>query len=140
MDFANDQWDERIDAERRLKYKGSARISLENLSFSCHDADKLDSKFVHDLKERFESDQCFRLEVRNHIPATIDQTVLNGALQLSSISADALQNSGLNGYPRLTLPDGCRLVCLDGRHRLQAASEFFKFSDDRWWTVDLYLA
>lgn len=140
MDFANGQSDELLDAERRLKYRGSARISLENLIFCSSNGSKLDGKVVNHLKARFESDECFRLDKRNHIPAKIDQKVLDRALQLSNISTDALQSNGLNGYPRLTLPDGCRLVCLDGRHRLQAASEFFKFSKNRWWTVDLYLS
>ncbi|KAL1620000.1 hypothetical protein SLS56_009844 [Neofusicoccum ribis] len=140
MDFANCQSDELLDAERRLKYRGSARISLENLTFSYSNDSKLDRKLVNDLKGRFESNECFRLDIRNHIPAKIDHTVLDRVLQLSGVSADALQSSGLNGYPRLKLPDDCRLVCLDGRHRLQAASEFFRFSDNRWWTVDLYLS
>ncbi|KAF4535056.1 uncharacterized protein LTHEOB_12861 [Lasiodiplodia theobromae] len=140
MDFATGQSDENLDAERRQKYRGSARINLENLTFCSSNGSKLDGEVVNDLKARFESDECFRLDKRNHIPAKIDQKVLDRALQLSGVSADALQGNGLNGYPRLTFPHGCRLRCLDGRHRLQAASEFFRFSKDRWWTVDLYLS
>ena len=42
-------------------------------------------------------------------------------------------------YPELVFPNGYRLECLHGQHRIQAAQRIFLPARDKWWTVALYL-
>ena len=119
----------RIEAEKRIKYKGTARIRLKWLHFQWNRPRELDGKNVERLKADFRKD-CRRLDEHNHIPAVIDQQSLNAAEELSGVLARQL------GYPELVFPAGYQVECLHGRHRIQAAKELGL----EWWTVDLYLA
>jgi len=127
--------DIRLDAEKRVKYKGTARIKLKWLHFQWDEPRELDTKNVERLKSTFSKD-CRRLDIHNHVPAVINQKDLDTALNESGISAENLLG---NSYPELVFPADYRLECLHGRHRIQAGKEVLR-REDKWWTVDLYLA
>ncbi|KAH6675939.1 hypothetical protein B0J14DRAFT_375132 [Halenospora varia] len=133
--FANRE--ERLAAEGREKYRGTARISLEVLHFPRNEPWELDQENIERLKKCFEKGQCDRV-LRNHIPAVIDQSQLDATLRDSNVSAKRLLNNQ-DPHPLLEFPVGFQLHCLHGRHRIQAAREAFA-PRQRWWTVDLYLA
>nr|KAK5449229.1 hypothetical protein LTR18_002318 [Exophiala xenobiotica] len=137
--------DERLERERQLKYRGTARISLDVLQFVVDDDRPLDVKNVQRLVKIYQREGCRRQFVSNHILVVIDQACLDSALDLSRISAAALLTRNTNDpaavgdYPQLQVPVGVRLTCLHGRHRIQAAREFLS-PRDKWWIADLYLA
>jgi hypothetical protein len=129
----------RLEAERCVKYRGTARVRLEVLHFQWNESRELSRKNVERLKEVFQTDKIRRLEPRNHIPAVVDQSDLDDAIQASEISAESLLSNPNNNPPVLIFPAHHRLTCLHGRHRIQAARETLP-PTDAWWTVDLYLA
>jgi hypothetical protein len=134
-----EQEDIRLEAERRVKYRGTARIKLEALHFRRDESRELDKGHVEYLKQCFKKEGCRPLEVSHHIPAVIDQERLNTAILASGISAKDLLSNPRDGYPELVFPAGYQLECLHGRHRIQAGREFLSPSN-KWWAVDLYLA
>ena len=127
--------DSQLESEKTTKYLGTARVQLQWLSFQNNE---LDAKHVQVLKLSFEGD-CRRLDVRNHIPAIIDQQNLDSALQLSGISQGQLFQCSQYQPLELGFWLGYQLECLHGRHRVQAA-KLALASSNKWWTVDLYLA
>lgn len=129
----------RVEAERYVKYKGTARIRLEVLHFQWGEPRELSQKNVERLKEAFRTDNIRRLEPGNHIPAVVTQSDLDDAIQASGTSAGELLSHPDNDPPVLRFPAGYLLTCLHGRHRVQAARETLP-PIDAWWTVDLYLA
>lgn len=131
--------DLRLEGERRLKYKGTARINLDVLHFKWNQPRELNSRHVENLKERFRKEGCRRLPVRKHVPAIIDQQCLDAVMRDSGVPGDQLLTNPPNEYPELVFPRGFQLECLHGRHRIQAGREFLS-PRDKWWTVDLYLS
>lgn len=127
-----------LQAERSVKYRGTARVRLENLHFEWNEPRELSRKNVERLKEVFRLENVRRLEPRNHIPAVLDQANLDEALQASEILAEQLMTNPHNDPPVLKFRPHRRLTCLHGRHRIQAAREILP-PTDAWWTVDLYL-
>lgn len=125
----------KIEAEKCIKYKGTARIRLKWLHFQWNQPRELDSKNVERLKADFQKD-CRRLDEHNHISAVIDQQSLDGAEELSAVSARQLGKYPQGGYPKLVFPAGYQVERLHRRHRIQTAKELRL----DWWTVDLYLA
>ena len=128
-----------LEVEKRLKFQGTARIGLHHLNFPRDDAKGLHRKNVDRLKAIYQQHGCRRLEVQHHIPAIVDEGSLNVAIAAAGISPTTLARPPTaDGYPELVLPNGHRLECLHGRHRIQAGKEFLP-ARDQWWTVDLYL-
>ena len=80
----------RVQAERCVKYKGTARVRLENLHFEWNEPRELSRKNVERLKEVFRTEKIRRLEPRNHIPAVLNQANLEAAIQASELSAEKL--------------------------------------------------
>lgn len=124
--------------ERRLKYRGAACISLDALQFYEDDLKTLDAKNVERLVEVFSREGCQRQPIRNHVLVLITESCLDLALETSGISASSLITRRPGHYPHLRLPSDTRLVCLNGKHRIQAGREFLP-ARDKWWIVDLYL-
>ena len=124
-----------LEEEKRIKYKGTARIGLEWLYFR---EKELDIPHVRELQSLFRKD-CRRLDARNHIPAIIDQHHLDSALRVSEVQEDVLSMNMQHNIPELIFWSDYQLECLHGRHRIQAAKQVLS-SSNRWWTVDLYLA
>lgn len=127
--------DSALEAERRLRYQGSARISLDVLYFER--SRELDLNQVEFLKKCFRNEDCQRLPARNHVPAVISQQQLATAMRHSGVSTEQLLAGHLSGYPRLKFPTSFQLECLHGRHRIEAAREFL-LPTESWWIVDLY--
>ena len=127
----------RLEVEKRVKFKGTARIRLEQLYFPWKDGKELNEKNVNRLKAIFQQHGCRRLKVQHHVPAVIGERQLNDAIAIAGISPRTLVSPPtVDGYPELVFPS--RLECLHGRHRVQAGKEFLT-TGDKWWTVDLYL-
>ena len=130
--------EQRLVAERLVKYTGTARVKLEFLHFP-NEPRELNLKNVERLKKCFQTEGCYRLVLENRIPAIIDASQLNDALQASGILATELLSHPKEGYPELKFPAGYQLTCLHGRHRIQAGREVLA-RRNAWWAVDLYLA
>ena len=71
------------------------------------------------------------MELQNHVPALISQTVLHTLLQ--SKPGGRLENE----VPSLVDPQHDSKF-LHGRHRTEAAKKYLH-PDDKWWIVDLYV-
>ncbi|ETN44455.1 uncharacterized protein HMPREF1541_10636 [Cyphellophora europaea CBS 101466] len=128
----------RLQAERYIKYRGTARVRLEHMHFEWNETRELNRKNVQRLREVFRTENVRRLEPRNHIPAVVDQAELDSALQLSKCSAETLLSNTNAEPPELKFPARHRVTCLHGRHRVQAARETLP-PTDAWWVVDFYL-
>ncbi|KFY64740.1 hypothetical protein V496_03055 [Pseudogymnoascus sp. VKM F-4515 (FW-2607)] len=132
--------DSLLEGERRLKYKGTARISLDVLFFRQDQPRESNKRQADFLVDCFRKEGCHRLPFCNHVPAIIDQESLDAAMQRLGKTADALlTNNEVPDYPLLEFPTSFHLECLHGRHRIEAGREFLDPGDD-WWTVDLYLS
>ena len=129
---------ETLEREKRIKYKGSARIRLEHFAFSKDEPGMLNKSVVKNLVSIFEAEGCFHRDSRYHVPTVIDREQLDPALHSSGIASDLLLGNAQTEAPELRFPLGFRLECLHGRHRVQAGREMVP--PQLWWTVDLYLA
>lgn len=89
----------KLRAERSVKYQGTVRVRLEHLHFEWNEPRELSRKNVERLKEVFRIETVRRLELRNHIPALIDEVDLDTAIQVSELAADALLSHPNGGPP-----------------------------------------
>ena len=140
----------RRDAQERASYQeqnlaeehdryflGSARVDIDTLHFVEPCFREFDEKNLERLLDSYEREGCFRVEPVYHIPATIDQQALSNALVAADSSTDALLSRDPRRWPKLTFPHEFRLLCLHGRHRIEAGRRYLSIYA-RWWTVDLY--
>jgi len=130
----------RLQQARQAQFRGTARIRLSSLRADQARTTQeqfLRPKNVRRLHRIFDTEGCRRLAAENHIPALISREDLEAAIYRSSTTQSALLHSTDEEPPELQLPFE-PLVYLHGRHRIQAAREFFA-GGDAWWTVDLYL-
>ena len=130
-----EEQDRQLEAERRVKYRGTARIGLEWLHFHSEKRRELDRRNVERLKTIIRKD-CRRLDVHNHIQALVEQEHLDVALRISRVERGDLLS---HPPPELVFPPGYQLECLHGQHRIQAGKEVLS-PGDRWWTVELYIS
>ena len=130
--------EETLEREKRIKYKGTARIRLEHFDFSKDEPGMLNKSVVKKLVSIFEAEGCFHRDSRYHVPAVIDRERLDPALHSSGFASDLLLGNAQTEAPELQFPLGFRLKCLHDRHRVQAGREMVP--PQLWWTVDLYLA
>jgi hypothetical protein len=129
----------KIKNDRNVYFRGTARIKFQNLRFiHIHDRKRDDAKLKNDLKKKYETQGCLRLEPRNHIPAIIDQATLDEAIKLSKVNQNVLLDNPKTLPPELKFPSDFRIECLQGRLRVETGMEFLS-GNDWWWTVDLYL-
>lgn len=126
----------RLAAERRLTYFGAAKISIVQIQFEPPLPRGLDPKNLDRLRGIFRKNRCRRLDVHNHVPATVSRHDLSEALQKANLSQQSLLPADGRHPPRLEFQTG-QLRGLHGRHRVQAGMEVLPPAD-RWWTVDLY--
>jgi hypothetical protein len=89
----------RLEAEKKLKCKGTARIRLKWLHFRWNEPGELDVTNVERLKSIFRKG-CRRLDIRNHIRAVIDQQHLDAAIPRAVTSGSLLAPFSL-GAPRI---------------------------------------
>ena len=126
----------RLAAETSIKYRGTACIALEALTFAY----EADERNVMRLKQLFKKNGCNRLDVRNHVPAVISQEQLDIAIRHSKTTAKALMDSchTRESLVELTFPAHVRLQCLHGLDRVRAATGILSPAE-KYWIVDLYL-
>jgi hypothetical protein len=113
----------RLEAERFVKYRGTARVRLDVLDFQWSEPRELSRKNVERLKEIFRGDKRLygnirRLDPRNHIPAVVEQSDLDDAILASEVPAERLLSNPDNDPLVLKFAAGYRLTCLYGRHRI----------------------
>ncbi|KAJ5974799.1 hypothetical protein N7481_008506 [Penicillium waksmanii] len=126
----------RLAAERRLKYIGAAKVSIRQIQIEPPLPRDLDHKNLDRLRNIFRKNRCRRLDVQNHVPATVSRHNLAEALQKANVLQESLLTTEGRHIPRLEFRKG-QLRGLHGRHRIQAGVEVLSPAD-RWWTVDLY--
>jgi hypothetical protein len=126
----------RLAAERRLKYIGAAKVSIRQIQFEPPLPRDLDPKNLDRLRNIFRKNRCRRLDVHNHVPATVSRHDLADALQKANIPQESLLTTEGRHIPRLEFRTG-QIRGLHGRHRVQAGVAVLPPAD-RWWTVDLY--
>ncbi|KAF4446547.1 Intracellular protein transport protein USO1 [Fusarium austroafricanum] len=125
--------------DRGIYFRGTARIRFAHLRFGNLCPREPNKKITAQLKERFSSEGCLRLEPKNHIPAVISQDTLDACIRASpNVSQDVLLENNGKQPPELRLPENCMVECLQGLHRVAAGKEFLP-RRDWWWTIDLYL-
>lgn len=56
------------------------------------------------LKKAFRDEGCLRQDLRNHIPAVIEQQNLDAALRNSDVSTDRLRTNPHDNYVELEFP------------------------------------
>ena len=89
----------RVEAERFVKYRGTARVRLEVLDFQWNEPRELSRKNVERLKEIFRGDKRLygnirRLDPRNHIPAVVEQSDLDDATLASEVIGGKIAEYG----------------------------------------------
>jgi hypothetical protein len=127
-------------ADRNNLFRGTARVRFQNLRFiHVHDRKRDNENLQKDLKKRYKTQGCLRLEPKHHIPALIDQRQLDDAIRMSEIvDQKSLLDNPKPLPPELKFPADVSIECLQGRLRVETAKEFLA-RQDWWWTVDLYL-
>lgn len=125
-----------LTAERALKYQGTAKIDLNEITFSSSFTQECDPRNIARLCEVFRKDGCRRLDPRNHVTGVVDKQSLKRARQAASVTKQDLLTNPPDRYPHLHFQVG-DVKCLHGQHRLKAASDILPPSE-RWWVVDLY--
>ncbi|ERF71962.1 hypothetical protein EPUS_06521 [Endocarpon pusillum Z07020] len=99
----------RQEAERSIKYRGTARIKLDALHFPCEESREPDKNNVERLKNLFHGEGgCRRLDLRNHIPAFNSQPQLEAVTEAIEISTERLLEDARGGYPEPDFPPGYR--------------------------------
>lgn len=133
------QAEEEVERQKSSHFRGRARVPLQFLHFSEHNPRDLDQSNVRRLIGVYAEEGVKRLQYEHYVPAVIGKDDLSSALQLSGLSLVDLLNSSQSKPPRLTFPEGFRLTCLHGKHRIEAAKHSSSLQGDhRWWTVTLY--
>ncbi|KAA8652086.1 DUF3723 domain-containing protein [Aspergillus tanneri] len=127
----------RLATERRLKYLGTAKVSINQIEFDPPLPRDLDPKNLGRLREIFRKNRCRRLDVDNHVPAIVSCQDLAAALRKANVPQQLLLTNDPHQCPQLRFAAG-QLRALHGRHRVQAGTEVLPPAD-RWWMVDLYL-
>ncbi|CEL09501.1 hypothetical protein ASPCAL12636 [Aspergillus calidoustus] len=136
MDYLMTDSERQLTVERQLKYQGTAKIDLDHISPQSLVGREMDWNNVERLRQIFAKDGCQRLDIRNHVTATVSRQQLRRACHAAGVTLEALK-SHQQQYPHLDFRAG-QVQCLHGQHRLKAAEDTLAPSD-RWWTVDLYL-
>jgi hypothetical protein len=63
------QVETRLASERRLKYQGTAKVGLDEITFHPTSTAKVDEAKLERLRRIFRKEGCRRLDVRNHVSA-----------------------------------------------------------------------
>ncbi len=88
----------RVEADKHIKYEGTARLRLKSLCFRPNRPYECDRENIERLKSIFRK-ECLRLDASNHVLAVIEQQALLAAIRLSGITAGQLTEYSPGGYP-----------------------------------------
>ena len=113
---------------------GLVRIALNCIQFddpSQKGIRDLDGSNVQRLLRVFEIEGCN--QEAYPVSALIPQDVFHGSASHCNLSPDDLER----GDKFLELPEGFKILCIHGRHRLEAANLFLPVNK-RWWAVQLF--
>ncbi|KAH1519476.1 hypothetical protein CDV57_01297 [Aspergillus fumigatus] len=135
MEFMLTDIERHLTIERQLKFQGTAKIDLDDITTHPGVDREVDQKNVERLCEMFAKDGCQRLDIRNHVTAVVSMEHLRTACRAAGLATEELKAQLQYPYLRFS---GHQVHCLHGQHRLKAGEETLAPSD-RWWTVDLYL-
>lgn len=91
----------RLATERRLKYLGTAKVSINQIQFDPPLPRDLDPKNLDRLREIFRKNRCRRLNVDNHVPAIVSQQDLALALQKANVPRRSLLTNDPQQFPQL---------------------------------------
>lgn len=129
-------FEKQVSDDKALNFKGTARIYFSHLDFPSP-VRLVDPQIVKSLNRTFAIAGCLQSELDYRIPAIIKSQTIDSALEALGISAETFKATSSHQPRVLQLPDGVRLECLHGQHRILAAASALPVSD-HWWTVDLY--
>lgn len=115
-------------------FMGYARIPLHHLDFDS--GRDIDHKNIKRLLHIFGEEGCQQDDHRHSVPVIMNSEVLVDALYARRMTLSSLRQSAADA-PLLNLPPDVRIVCLHGKHRIQAAVKFLK-PPYQWWTVRIY--
>ncbi|GFG10588.1 hypothetical protein IFM5058_05002 [Aspergillus udagawae] len=135
MEFMLTDIERQLTIERQLKFQGTAKIDLDDITTHPGVDREVDQKNVERLCEMFAKDGCQRLDIRNHVTAVVSMQHLTRACRAAGLATEELKSQLQYPYLRFS---GQQVHCLHGQHRLKAGEDTLAPSD-RWWTVDLYL-
>lgn len=115
--------------EKNRVFCGSAKVRISQLAHEdlLTNPRQLDPKNVSRLRNVYILEGCHRLEPEHHVPALIDEAMLERALRDNNISQASLKSLA---EPKLLALES-DITYLQGRHRLEAAKEFLE-ADDKW--------
>jgi hypothetical protein len=88
----------RLAQERRLKHQGTAKIGLDQISLPL----EYDERNVKRLYDVFSKCKCDRLDIRNHVTATVTE---QNALRAARVDARALMTNHPDRYVHLQFED-----------------------------------
>ncbi|KAF2177371.1 hypothetical protein K469DRAFT_376153 [Zopfia rhizophila CBS 207.26] len=126
---------------RRISFRGTARISLDSLSFTevRSPQDGIDVDSPHWFKDLVAIEGCKRGGERNNISALVCVKQLQEALSEANLQPDVLMKRPSNGYfPALRFYKRDSLRVLQG-HDWGLAGRDLLPVQDRWWNVRLYV-
>ena len=115
--------------EKSRTFCGSFKIPLSKLKLEDipDNPRQLDPKNVANLLEKFNLEDCNRLDPENYVSALVSRADLPQALQPDNKFFKKSQHFD----PQHSL------VCIHGKHCLEATQQFLA-GDERWWVSDLY--
>ncbi len=118
--------DLQIFREKSRTFCGSVKIPLDKIRHEelPNNPRQFNENNVTTLLDFFRSEGCLRLDPEHHVPALISRSAVPPDLRPG-------------GEPPRFDPQH-PVVCLHGRHRLEAARKFLTGNENRWWVVDLY--
>ncbi len=126
----------RLDNEQRSKYCGTVALKVSSLAFPSQTHASLGWD-TESLKKIFEYRGGRQDNAHSRAKAIISRRELDAALTGTDLTPKRLE-AAVPPFPRLNLPLGTRLECIQGCDRLAAADELFGGAD-KCWVVDLFL-
>ncbi|KAI9883966.1 MAG: hypothetical protein M1823_004244 [Watsoniomyces obsoletus] len=133
--------DQELFKTSRLNYLGTVRIPLSAIHHHramLGNPRAISCSKVGRLKKIFHHEGCRRWDPKNYISALVEDTTFQVALRRSALNADSIRSTATTEtIPQLHQDSGIRVQCLQGRHRIAAATEYLE-GDDRWWMVKLF--
>jgi hypothetical protein len=87
MDFLLTDSERHLTTERQLKYQGTAKIELDQISsFQPLISREIDWNNVERLRQIFAKDGCQRVDIRNHVTATVSRQQLRRACHAARVT------------------------------------------------------